>query len=501
MFFLTRNRVLAGVFFSIAAAGSPAAWLSAAEKPAEEQKPVQITLYPAPEPKPALKFQLLPPLTERRPGNAAVVWNKIFAGRPDFIEKFQCEDPCLWESITKWMEIPLGTPQEKEARAKMEKELREKLSPEDWKFLLAPPGTSSGCFSEMERAARLESCDWQLPLHEGGFIMMFLPELQQTRMYGRLLSAKAHLEIAEGKYEQAVRTLQTGFALTRQDAQGPTIIHSLVGTSLAETMMFVEIRQLIQQPDAPNLYWALSTLPRPLIDYQSGFEGEYHCLYLTFPELQDLEQKNYSPEKWRELLLKVKDLLHLSGDNPSEPTEKEITDQIYPRAKRYLIEMGRTVAEVEAMPMAQVVLLASMQVYNEIRDDLMKWNFLQYLERGENRQQAENELMKAARAREFLPIATQMLPALSPAKNAETRIQWNLAMLRIFEAMRLYAANHEGRWPDRLNDVKEVPIPLNPFDGKPFIYHRDGEKAVLTSEAGPPNTPWRHEITFGRKEK
>jgi len=67
-------------------------------------------------------------------------------------------------------------------------------------------------FSTMDQAARFESCDWQLPIREGEFISMLLPELQQSRTWARLLSAKARLEIAEEKYDQAVRTLQTGLA-------------------------------------------------------------------------------------------------------------------------------------------------------------------------------------------------------------------------------------------------------------------------------------------------
>jgi hypothetical protein len=84
-------------------------------------------------------------------------------------------------------------------------------------------------------------------------------------------------------------------------------------------------------------------------------------------------------------------------------------------------------------------------------------------------------------------------------------MEWTMAMLRVFEAMRLYAATHKGQWPDRLSDIREVPIPLNPFDGKPFIYQRQGNKAVLTCEKGPisEGVPWhwRHEITLMPKAK
>ena len=77
----------------------------------------------------------------------------------------------------------------------------------------------------------------------------------------------------------------------------------------------------------------------------------------------------------------------------------------------------------------------------------------------------------------------------SPTAVAETRCEWTVATLRVFEALRLYAASHDGQWPDRLSDITEVPIPLNPFDGKPFVYQRHGNKAFLTSVKGPGMCP------------
>jgi hypothetical protein len=480
-----RRILLRATLISLPVVFTSAAWTLAADKSAKEQKPVAIALYPAPEPKPALKYQLLPPLIERRPGNAAVWWNRVLAERAEVFCRFYA-DKGPWDKIDKWMQMPIGAPKEKEYREKVVK-----------KELIY--------FPDMDRAARFESCNWELPLHEGDAINMLLPEAQQSRSYARIIAANTRYKIALGEYDQAVEKLQTGHALARDVAEGPTIIHALIGTAIVG-LMDDQIEQFIQQPDAPNLYWALSTLPRPLIDYHLGFEGERFLLYLTFPELENLDKKVLSLEEADRLLAKVIGLCKMEGfvgdkAKAKMPTKQEVAEKIYPRAKQYLIDRGRSAAEVEALPKAQVVLVASMRVYDEIRDDVLKWAFLPYVEQGAGREAAIDHLMKNAPSREFLPIATQLLPALQAAKTAETRIQWKLALLRIFEALRMYAANHDGRWPDRLDDIKEVPIPNNPFDGKPFLYRRDGDKAVLNCEAGPPNVPWRYEITFGRKNK
>ena len=100
-------RVIAGIFAVLAAVLSLAALnqdtaLAAPETP-EEQKTVQIVLYPAAEPRPAMKYQLLPPFLERRPGNAAVWWNRLPAEREGFFNEFYEENgPWDEESRNGW---------------------------------------------------------------------------------------------------------------------------------------------------------------------------------------------------------------------------------------------------------------------------------------------------------------------------------------------------------------------------------------------------------------
>jgi hypothetical protein len=481
--------LLVGILAQTAVFGQVASVTTVGKPSDEEQKSVQIVLYPSPEPRPALKYQLLPPFMERRPGNAAVWWNRIPAERQAFFADFNKEYDKSGR-IETWLNIPLGTPQEKEYR---EKELSKVIG------LLKPR-----LVSEMERAARFESCDWQLPIREGNPFEILLPEMQQTRTYARLLAAKAHLEIAEGRYDEAVRTFQTSYAEARHVAQAPFLVCALIGVTIAGITSH-EVQQFIQQPDAPNLYWALSTLPRPLVDFRLAGETESSFLYLQFPELRDLDKKKLSRDEWRELLNKIiADIPKFASPGTSpEQYQTAITllaVQGYPRAKRYLIEQGRTAAEVEAMPVAQVVLLYTERIYRELNDEQFRWYFLPAREAGEGPKRAEQHMSRVFVAkREIIPLASLLLPAITAAKNAETRCEWNLALMRVFEAMRLFAAAHDGRWPDRLTDITEVPVPANPYDDKPFVYERQGDKAILTSDKGPPGMPWRHEITLMRK--
>jgi hypothetical protein len=460
--------------------------------------PVQIVLYPAPEPRPALKYQLLPPFLDRRPGNAAVRWNALPAEAAPFFQRYGEDEEKIW----KWMEIPLNDPREKLYR---EKELASEIS------LISP-----GLFPRMEQAARLESCDWELPIREGRAVAILLPEIQQSRSFGRLLAAKARLEIIEGKYDEAVRTLQSGYALARHVGQGGFLVCAMCGLYHGQ-LASEQVQQLIQRPDAPNLYWALSALPRPLVDFRLAAETESNMLYLEFPELRDLGKKKMSPCHWSDLMTTVAGAIRdyskrfkyssvpqsvLSRLSQfSLPTSMSSLLRDHPDAKRYLIERGHTAAEVEAMPLAQVVLLYSVELYDELSDNMYKWLCLPASEAGKKPEEAERRLAEALAAkREIIPLAAILLQPVPAAKEAETQSLWKIAVLRIFEALRLHAANHGGRWPEHLADITEVPVPVNPYDGKPFVYERHGDKAIVTcSDRGPVNLPWRFEITFKPK--
>jgi hypothetical protein len=72
-------------------------------------------------------------------------------------------------------------------------------------------------------------------------------------------------------------------------------------------------------------------------------------------------------------------------------------------------------------------------------------------------------------------------------------------VLRVFEAIRLYAANSEGKLPQRLNDITEVPVPNDPVTNEAFVYRRDPDKAFLE---GPPlrDVSFHYEITMSQPQ-
>ncbi|MHC4176346.1 MAG: hypothetical protein ACYSWU_02500 [Planctomycetota bacterium] len=476
---LPANLVLLWVVLAPSLAAAQVAALRPANDPKasdEDQPPlVKLVLHPAAEPRPALKYLLLPPLIDQRPGNAAVLYGKVTAGQRQFFG-----DEELWEKIVKWLDTPL-------------EELPKEV---DRGALHGPP------VKFLERAARCEYVDWQLPIREKVFYEILLPEVQQTRDFGRLLAAKARLHVAEGEFDEAVHTLQTGYALGRHVGQGQTIINGLIGMVIAKTMS-KQVEAFVQQPDAPNLYWALTHLPDPVIDMRPGLGTEWAMLYFSYPELRDLEGKDYSPEQWRERLNKLAEtIFSLDGGVPPVGIDVVTTALAlkgYPLARQGLIEQGYRRDQVEAMPVPKVILLYTMQTYEELRDDLFKWFAVPYYEAREGMDKAEGNLRDGLR-REVVPLASILLPALHAAHRADANSRRNIAVLRVIEAIRLYGAAHDGKLPNQLSDITDVPVPIDPTTGKPFVYQRNGSKAVLESP-GDRRDGLRYEITFAPKGK
>jgi len=463
----------------IALAGPPSPAI-AGEPAEQDQAPtVQLVLHPAAEPRPALKYHLVPPLVDLRPGNAAVLYGKVTAEQLAFFG-----DEELWDKIIECIETPVA-----------------ELAAED-------PGIPmrGSHFQFLDRAARCKSVDWQLPIYEEEFYTILLPELQQTRNFGRMLAAKARMHIAKGEFDEALHTLQTGYALGRHVSQGPTLINALVGIAIAR-LMSDQVEALVQRPGVPNLYWALTHMPDPLIDMRAGMEAEWAIIYLSYPEFRDLETKDYPPEKWRELTHELAGLIFRFGNlNPQEGFHEPLTTALaikgYPLAKQRLCQRGHSPDEVEAMPVPKVIVLDTVQTYEELRDEMFKWFATPHWAARRGLDVAEQQL-KDARNREVIPIAGLLLPALRSAHFADARSRQSVAALRVVEAIRLYGAAHDGRLPEKLSDITEVPIPQDPVMGRPFSYRKTGAAAVLEASLPPRASAKRHglryQITFASK--
>jgi hypothetical protein len=455
-----------------------------------------LTLAPQPEPRPALEYRLFPLASDRKDGNAVPIYLRLNFEQSDAARRDWTETPGKWNTMP-IDKIPLD-----EAKAY--------LNSYPKRFL-----------PQFELGARRKTADWNYTLDQGNVMEIFLPDLQMMRSYVPMMELKVRVELAEGDYPAAAHWLETGFAFSQHVGNGPFLISRLVGVICAN--QFADcLLDFVQLSDAPNLYWSLTALPRPLIDLRDAEDFEYRFMELQFPELADLDRPR-APEQWDVVLKKVRteyrrltlmyqrltrmDQELYEGRRLKAPPGTTAADLASKSpdllaARKYLTgRMKLAPDNVEAMPPAQVLLLYLVDSYNEFRDDFYKGTYLPYPEARRFYTEAETR-RKAAPDTEGKRFADALLPAFGTVQRAQTRLDRKIAALRVIEALRMHAAAHDGALPDKLSEVTIVPIPDDPGTGKPFEYQRDGDGATLISRIPnekPSATGLRYRLVMKKK--
>jgi len=272
---------------------------------------VEMTLHAAKVSPPTKQYTLLPKADEQTDTDAAPLYEKALQFFPS---DYQMEEVEQW----------LKTPPDKLPFNQVQSVLQQ-LEP---------------ILKLHKQAAKCKHCDWPY-WDEDDFT-------ENSRKHRRLVyfhALKVRLLIAQSRYDEAIGSAQTGFAMAKHLGQGSELVHGLFGIGIA-AYMCRQLEAFIQRPDAPNLYQALRDLPQPFID---------------------LTEK----AKW------------------IEPDTKKKVHSLMNRLDRHL------------------------------------------------------------------------------------------AVLQCLEAMRLYSASHEGKFPKQLSDITRIAVPNDPATGKPFIYSRTGSQVVL----------------------
>jgi hypothetical protein len=352
-------------------------------------------------------------------------------------------------------------------------------------------------------AALRKHCDWGfLPLTVQNLPLLPLSDIQSTREMANLLNLRCRLALAEGKFEEARRALSTGLTLARHIGQGDSCIQDLVGIAIA-SVMFGRIEEWLQTPGSPNLYWPLTTLPRPFIDARRSMRFEMGTIYRSFPRLRGFREKKVSADEARAVVFELLAATSkIADDVPGWKNEKSPTalaKTYYPIAKKALIAAGRPAKEVEAMPQMQAVALYLLDDYDRIRDDINKWLAVPPWQGQDGLDRVEKEYRKKAKKEGNVLIA-MLLPALKKVYHAQLRLDRQIAGLRGAEALRQYAATHAGKVPAKWADLGDLPRPIDPFTGKGLdaYYKVEPGKAILDIPP-PPEMPAllgrRYELT------
>jgi hypothetical protein len=447
------QRILAVVVFGLAAAAGSA-----------QEAPIAITLrlQPRAAPVPALKYRLIPEIRDQIAGNA--VQSYLRAMNPE------------------WYNSVGGSQKLIEQAGDLTRTSPGSLTPEQVKkfqFL-----RRSKMLMEIDRGARRSYCDWELVERarvDG--VGTLLPDVQSMRSLIHLMQMRAKLELRDRNFGAAATSLQTEFGLSRHVGSGPFLIQGLVGVACASIAQQA-VEDWITMPDSPNLYWALTDLPSPLIDLRNGFEGERLLVDAVFPHYREmLDDPSIPPPSAAELDKMLKNYLDLASGPTRPPLERAfgrvtLSLRCYPEAKRFLRETGRTDEQIEAMPVLHAVFLYQTHRYDVAYDSVRRWVRLPYAEMN---RYAKKDLDNSPRKQGNYPEDMDILlvPAIFRVCEAGQRVDRRIAALRCVEAIRMYAAKNGGKLPATLADITEVPVPIDTWTGKPFEYRLEGDKASL----------------------
>lgn len=438
-----------------------------AAEPAPSGQVIRLAITPAVEPVPALRYQLLPTFVEQRPGNAAVRYLRVAA-------QYRPADE-VNSKIADMLAKPLA-------------EFAKAAEDADVKALL-----ERDVFVELQRAARLDRCEWELPFREQFAFAILLPELQEMRRLARYVALRARRDVVDGNFDAAVERLKIGYAMARHTAAAPTLVNGLVGASIAQMMNQV-LLDMAQSPDAPSLYWAVAFQPRPFIDPRPGLLGEMASPELSFPAFFP-PAENRTTEEWTkhvqrllQELSSVADMFSANADSKQSVGNTLAFVGIMAKVvfrreelRAALVRYGLSEAEVKRMSDPQLFVEYGSRQFRELRDDQFRWWLLPYHESRAGLEAAEQRLREEQQAgREVIPLASLLLPAVNSVRHSYAKSERRLDALRIVEALRFYAGKHDGQLPKSLADVTEAPIPpLDLVTGKPFRYTLGGETARL----------------------
>jgi hypothetical protein len=427
----------------------------AQDPPEPTEKVIRLTVDPAAERQPALFDQLLPELREMNPGNPILGYLKCFMEQDTF---FNSKD--VVEQREKWREMPLKDLPVNELR-----------------------GYGGIALTRADEAARLADVDWQalLPLRRDG-IYMLVPEVQRVRSLAAALQVRFRGEVADRRFYDALVTAKTMFALSRHLGEHPTLVGGLVGVAVASSAVDT-LDELIGQPGAPNLYWALTDLPNPLVGWRNGMQGERMWLGVAFKGIP--ARTPLGEEQTNRLVKLTQALANASRDSRAKKidarawlTERSKDAAHLEAARKLLIATGFPPGpNLDKLPPLQVILVAEVVAFEIQRDNQMKLMNLPFWQ-----MEALTAAKRAAKEGSDDSLLGGLVASFFKVRRSHARLEQRIALLRCVEGLRLYAAAHKRQLPAALADVP-VPLPVDPITGRPFTYSLKDGTATLHGTA------------------
>ena len=196
-------------------------------------------------------------------------------------------------------------------------------------------------------------------------------------------------------------------------------------------MAFDTLTEMIQQPGSPNLYWALTDLPCPLVELRKGAQGDRA---LADTELKAIRSDaTLTDAEMEEVISRISGragYARAQAGKPPRNVRAELTAQTkdaaaVTAARQRLIDAGVGKEAVAGFSALQVILLDEKHAFEVCRDDELKLLGLKLWE-------IDSSLVQKKEADgQFADLS----PHLGEGRRAQGRLEQRIALLRHVEAL------------------------------------------------------------------
>ena len=259
----------------------------------------ELALHPQAEPKPALKYRLVPDQFDLLEGNSAIYYLKAMG----FLEQTQAakklqefNDKNREQATEKGVQIDSLPPYSWLDMSPKElpiEEVKQYLSYSSFQIPLIAEATRRPAFTLDRNIRSVEQP-----------IAYLLPEVQNLRELARTQSIRCRIAIAENRIADALAIQQQQVTLANHLGKDEFIVSNLVGAAIlgiaVQDMLYV-----LQQPDAPNLYWAFVSLPTPVISSEQSLSFERQFLALQVKALNEVNETSRPSGYWQDFIDRI----------------------------------------------------------------------------------------------------------------------------------------------------------------------------------------------------
>jgi ABC-type transport system involved in multi-copper enzyme maturation permease subunit len=327
-------------------------------------------------------------------------------------------------------------------------------------------------YTLIEKAINLPSCRFNLQYDKGPNLSLL--HHTKIRSLARLVAARVYFLVQEGRWKEALESAKTGLRLGDSLASEPFFISQLVRIA-SDNIALDSFRQLFDRTEVviSTKYYQdlISEIDKKDKRITKGLEGELPIADLypfklalgeTRTTFQDIElstsKKTINLSVYMKMMnsgrnIGLQTLWKIYGGYLGRPILKG--DYAFSiRAYSNLVELSR-------------------KPFFQVKNAVDEWD--------------RNLFPRGAQFSVYKHIISSMfLPALSISCKQQAQYIANLESFKLALALKIYKQKH-GYYPDKIASLSSevIPeLPLDPFTGKDYIYHKEG-KGFLLYSVGP----------------